>query len=53
MSKEKTVTIPEKVYKGLLESERKLEALECYGVDNWSGYGDAMSSMDEEEEEDE
>ena len=53
MSKEKMVTIPEKVYKRLLESESKLDALECYGVDNWSGYGDAMSSMDEEEDEDE
>ncbi len=51
MTKSKTITITEKRYIELSKAEDKLIALECYGVDNWSGYGDAMSSMDEEEEE--
>lgn len=34
----------------LYEAYDKLEALECYGVDNWEGYGDAMQSLYEDEE---
>lgn len=31
---------------------RKLEALEEAGVDNWEGYGDAMRTLNTEEDED-
>jgi hypothetical protein len=31
---------------------RKLQALEDYGVDNWEGYGDAMRSLGEPDEDD-
>ena len=34
----------------LYEAYDKLEALECYGVDNWEGYGDAMQSLYDDEE---
>lgn len=34
----------------LQEDSRKLNALENWGVDNWSGYGDALSSMDDDDE---
>jgi hypothetical protein len=37
-----TVAIPLEYYEELLYCERKLDALEYGGVDNWSGYGDAM-----------
>ena len=37
-------------YKKLCEAYDKLEALECYGVDNWEGYGEAMQSLYEDEE---
>ncbi len=29
----------------------KLEALKCAGVDNWGGYGDAMTMLEEWENE--
>lgn len=35
----------EDVISDILESENKLLALEMTGVDNWSGYGDAMQLM--------
>lgn len=38
-----TMTKPE--YDKLCEAYDKLEALECYGVDNWEGYGEAMESL--------
>ena len=34
----------------LYEAYDKLEALECYGVDNWEGYGEAMQSLYGDEE---
>jgi ABC-type metal ion transport system substrate-binding protein len=34
-------------YNELVEAERKLNALENYGVDNWDGYSDAMASIKE------
>lgn len=37
-------------YQKLCEAYDKLEALECYGVDNWEGYGDAMQSLYNDEE---
>jgi len=54
MSKDKMVTITENKYDRLLAESRKLNALECYGVDNWDGYDYAMSEyFGEDEEEDE
>ena len=38
-------------YEKLCEAYDKLQALECYGVDNWEGYEDAMQSLYDEEEE--
>lgn len=49
----KTITIPLKEYNELLEDSAKFNALEAYGVDNWCGYGDAMQSLLEDEEDDE
>ena len=37
-------------YDDLLEEERKLDALRAYGVDNWEGFGEAMSSLEGEED---
>lgn len=34
-----------------IEAINKLAALEDYGVDNWEGYGEAMESLYNEEEE--
>lgn len=34
----------------LLKAERKLQALESGGVDNWSGYEDAMEDLFKEEQ---
>ena len=45
---EPTVTISLSRYEELLAAERKLDALEAHGVDNWEWYGDAMQSMEEE-----
>jgi putative phage-type endonuclease len=39
------VTITRKEYDRLLEAEAKLLALEAAGVDNWSGYDDAMEQL--------
>ena len=36
----------------LQEDSKKLNALEDWGVDNWSGYGEALSSMSDEENDD-
>lgn len=40
-----TVTITKEEYKDLLESQALLDALESYGVDNWSGYSDAVAEF--------
>jgi hypothetical protein len=40
-------TIIERV-EDLLKAEKKLDALESLGVDNWAGYDDAMDLLDEE-----
>ncbi|MCE5221884.1 MAG: hypothetical protein LLF98_11655 [Clostridium sp.] len=45
------VNISKEEYESLLESDRKLDALECAGVDNWGGYGDAMDILRRESEE--
>lgn len=49
MSKDKMVTITEKEYRALRRDSHELSALEEFGVDNWSGYGDAMQSLEDEE----
>jgi hypothetical protein len=45
-----TATIPLPTYLGLVESEKKLSALEQAGVDNWEGYSHAMAIMRGEDE---
>jgi hypothetical protein len=40
------ITIPKNEYETLLKSQAKLDALEGMGVDNWSGYGDAMEYLE-------
>jgi hypothetical protein len=40
-----TVTITRKEYDRLLRADDKLGALEAAGVDNWSGYADAMREI--------
>lgn len=47
---DKTVTIPEKEYISLIEDSKFLQALQMMGVDNWSGYDEAIRSMEEDEE---
>lgn len=39
------VTISRKEYDRLLEAEAMLDALKAAGVDNWSGYSDAMEEL--------
>ncbi len=39
------ITISKERYNELLRIEREMLALEEYGVDNWSGYGEAMRSV--------
>ncbi|WP_252108806.1 MULTISPECIES: hypothetical protein [unclassified Halomonas] len=41
----KTVTITVAEYQQLLADQAKLHALEAMGVDNWSGYADAMQEL--------
>lgn len=45
MSDPKMVTIPLEEYLGLKEDSDKLLALEVMGVDNWSGYDEAMNDF--------
>ena len=40
--------ISEKRLKELERAEAKLNALENYGVDNWEGYGDALTEYHQE-----
>lgn len=47
-----TVVISRKAYEKLLDSHRKLTALEQAGVDNWEWYGEVMSALYDEEDED-
>lgn len=37
------VEISAEYFESLQDSERKLQALENWGVDNWGGYSEAMS----------
>lgn len=45
---EEMVTITKKEYDSLCEDAAKLTALECAGVDNWSGYDFAMDILREQ-----
>ena len=40
------VTITRKEYDRLLAAQAMLDALEAAGVDNWSGYSDAMAELE-------
>jgi len=53
MSKGKMVTITQKEHNKLLEDSNFLEALKCLGVDNWSGYSEAMELLEEWDNEEE
>lgn len=43
------IQLTEAQYLSLLESEARLEALECAGVDNWTNYGCNCDITDEDE----
>lgn len=45
-----TITISKEEYEELVEAKSTLDALICAGVDNWEGYGYAMSMLEEEED---
>jgi hypothetical protein len=47
---EELVTITRANYNQLVDDQYKLECLEAAGVDNWSGYDDAMEMYREEDE---
>lgn len=52
----KLVTITKEAHDRLLDSERKLNALEAGGVDNWEWYYDSLKDngyFDDEDDEDE
>jgi hypothetical protein len=44
------VRVPVAEYRRLKERDEELSALEAYGVDNWDGYGEALRSLDSDEE---
>ena len=46
------VAISEEYFNELLDSDRKLNALENWGVDNWGGYSEAMAEYYGEEDDD-
>lgn len=46
-SSAKTVTIPESRYNHMMQRIALLDALEACGVDNWEGYEEALSMMDQ------
>jgi hypothetical protein len=48
---EETITITKAEYDAMQERLAFLDCLECCGVDNWQGYGDAWEMMEEGEEE--
>lgn len=39
------ITLSEETYKKLKDDERLLEALYAHGVDNWSGWDDAIQEF--------
>ena len=50
---EDSITISKKAFNSLIEDARKLEALECGGVDNWQWYGEALNNYFGDTEDDE
>lgn len=42
--------VPTEEYEQLKSDQKKLQALESNGVDNWIGYEDSMKIAEEEEE---
>lgn len=48
-----TIEISWVEYKDLQKAARELQALENHGVDNWSGYCDAMREANQDDDEDE
>lgn len=46
------MTIPEDVYEELKRDARVLSTLRAYGVDNWSGYDDAIRATRDQSEDD-
>ena len=48
---EEMISISKQRYEELLKSEKELNMLESYGVDNWEGYEEAMEALSEEGEE--
>lgn len=53
MANSPTITITVGEYEVLLEASENLAALEAAGVDNWEGYGDAMASFYDDDDNDE
>jgi hypothetical protein len=53
MPDSETITIPKSQYDELIMDQRKLDALERHGVDNWDWYGDAMAEIYGPDEDDE
>lgn len=47
---EETITITLEEYELLIERSEFLSCLEACGVDNWDGYSDAWTMMEEEAE---
>ncbi len=45
------VVISKRAHDSLVKSEAKLNALEAGGVDNWSGYSEALATMEDNSEE--
>jgi hypothetical protein len=45
---EEMIEIGKSRYEELLKTEKKMFALEAAGVDNWEGYGEAMSQLEDE-----
>ncbi|MNT01254.1 hypothetical protein D3C72_1357140 [compost metagenome] len=51
MKREDTVTISKDEYEALQRDRELLNCLEACGVDNWSGWDDAMEMFTEEDAE--
>ena len=47
MEENKTIIITKAEYERLLIDSSLLSALETYGVDNWEGYDEARSSIED------
>lgn len=47
-----TTTISKELYETLLDRDQKICALEAVGVDNWEGYEESLSILEEWNSED-